>query len=235
MPNRKKKPNYDPNTVMKELVDSVVLAYSECGTTASPPSLRQIADEFDLNPLKVRKLLITAGVYQSDIADDVMRLYHEKKTVAEIMVLTGLSKASVNSYLPYTKIPYKMEEISVTAERCRKFRERRAAVERMKQSEDTSVLWDTLLLFQSYSFYTAKGLKFTYTIKGGEMFVSRKDKSITRATINLAFQKALSLDGIVTGPKKLGVFGASYLHPVFIRIGVIKPSTDEQQRADTNS
>lgn len=235
MPNRQKKPNYDPNTVMKELVDSVVLAYSESVTTASPPSLRQIADEFDLNPLKVRKFLITAGVYQSDIADNVMRLCHEKKSAAEIMVLTGLSKASVNSYLPYTKIPYKMEEISVTAERCRKFRKRRAAVERMKQSEDTSVLWDTLLLFQSYPFYTAKSLKFTYIIKGGEMFVSRKDKSITRATINLAFQKALLLDGIVTGPKKLGVFGASYLYPVFIRIGVIKPSADEQQRADTNS
>ncbi|MCD7750506.1 MAG: hypothetical protein LUI10_01985 [Lachnospiraceae bacterium] len=235
MPNRRKKPNYNPVTIMKELLDSVVLAYSDNSGLAEHSSLRQLADEFDLNPLKVRKLLITAGVYQSDIADDVIRLYREKKTVAEIMALTGLSKASVNSYLPYTKIPYKMEEISVTAERCRKFRERRSAVERMKQSEDTSVLWDTLLLFQSYPFYTAKGLKFTYTIKGREMFVSRKDKSITRATINLAFQKALLLDGIVTGPKKLGVFGASYLYPVFIRIGVIKPSADEQQRANTDS
>ncbi|MCD7750725.1 MAG: hypothetical protein LUI10_03135 [Lachnospiraceae bacterium] len=92
----------------------------------------------------------------------------------------------------------------------------------MEQSEDISVLWDTLLLFQDYPFYTAKGLKFTYTIRGGEMFVSRKDKSITRATVELAFRKALSLDGIVTGPKKLGVFGASYLYPVFIRIGVIR-------------
>ena len=25
-----------------------------------------------------------------------------------------------------------------------------------------------------------------------------------------------------TGPKKLGVFGASYLYPVFVRLGVIK-------------
>ncbi|MCD8249316.1 MAG: hypothetical protein LUC60_05635 [Lachnospiraceae bacterium] len=235
MPNKPKKPNYDPIAIMKELIDSIVLVYSDSVSTASPPSLRQIADEFDLNPLKVRKLLITAGVYQSDIADYVMRLYHEKKRVAEIMTLTGLSKASVNSYLPYTKIPYKMEEISVTAERCRKFRERRTAVERMKQSVDNSVLWDTLLLFQSYPFYTTKGLKFTYTIKGGEMFVSRKDKSITRATVDLAFQKALSLEGIISGPKKLGGVGASYLYPVFIRIGVIKPSADEQKRADTDS
>lgn len=235
MSNKKKNPNYDPDTIMKDLVDSVVLAYSDNSDSAAHPSLHQVADDFDLNPLKVRKLLITAGVYHSDIADGVMKLYLEKKTLAEIMALTGLSKASVNSYLPYTKIPYKMEEISVTAERCRKFRERRAAVEHLKQSEDSSVLWNTLLLFQSYPFYTAKGLKFTYTIKDGEMYVGRKDKSITKATIDLAFQKALSLDGIVTDSKMLGVFGASYLYPVFIMIGVIKFSVDEQQRADNEN
>ena len=27
---------------------------------------------------------------------------------------------------------------------------------------------------------------------------------------------------VVTGPKKLGVFGASYIYPVFIEIGVIR-------------
>ena len=28
--------------------------------------------------------------------------------------------------------------------------------------------------------------------------------------------------GSVTGPKQLGTFGASYLYPVFVRIGVIR-------------
>lgn len=32
-------------------------------------SLRVIADELGLNSIKVRKLLITAGVYASDVAD----------------------------------------------------------------------------------------------------------------------------------------------------------------------
>ena len=53
------------------------------------------------------------------------------------------------------------------------------------------------------------------------MFVNRKEKSITRATVNLAFEKGLELKSVVTGPKKLGVFGASYLYPVFVRLGVI--------------
>lgn len=84
------------------------------------------------------------------------------------------------------------------------------------------ILWETLVLFQNEPYYTAKGLEFTYLIKGNEMFVTRKDKSITKATVVMSFKKALELEGYVKGPKKLGTFGASYLYPVFQRIGVIK-------------
>ena len=52
------------------------------------------------------------------------------------------------------------------------------------------------------------------------MFVSRKEKSVTRASILVAYKKAQEL-GRVTGPKQLGVFGASYLYPVFLRLGII--------------
>ncbi|MEI3350185.1 MAG: hypothetical protein V8R18_03505 [Clostridium sp.] len=58
------------------------------------------------------------------------------------------------------------------------------------------------------------------TIRGNEMFVSRKEKSVTRASILVAYKKAQEL-GCVTGPKQLGVFGASYLYPVFLRLGII--------------
>ena len=85
-------------------------------------------------------------------------------------------------------------------------------------------LWETLILFEGYPFVTAKGLRYYYTIKGNEVFFTRKEKSVTRATVNIAFQTALNLqeDGIqITGPKMLGCFGASYLYPIFKRIGVI--------------
>lgn len=84
-----------------------------------------------------------------------------------------------------------------------------------------NLLWDTLVLFQGYPFHTAKKLEFTYSLKGHEMFVSRKEKSLTRASIMLAFRKALELKRMVSGPKKLGTFGASYLYPIFLRLGVI--------------
>ena len=46
----------------------------------SEMSLQAIGDELGLNPIKVRKLLITAGVYESDVAEkvqDTFEEYHE--------------------------------------------------------------------------------------------------------------------------------------------------------------
>ena len=86
-------------------------------------------------------------------------------------------------------------------------------------------LWDTLLLFQQFPFHTFRHLVFQYRIRGNEIFVDRKEKSITRATLDLALEKALILQqngGKITGPKKIGCFGASYLYPIFIELGVIE-------------
>lgn len=92
-----------------------------------------------------------------------------------------------------------------------------------KYSEEQ--LWEALERYQGTDFYTAKGLQYQYTVKGGEMFVSRREKTITKATVILAAKKAaaLQMEGkSVDGPKKLGVYGASYIWPVFRKIGVIK-------------
>lgn len=85
-------------------------------------------------------------------------------------------------------------------------------------------LWEALSLLQGRTFYTRKGLPFTYQIKGYEMFISRKEKSLTKATVLLAFHHAVQLQKngcIINGPKKLGTFGASYLYPIFIELGII--------------
>jgi hypothetical protein len=181
--------------------------------------------------LKVRKLLITAGVYSSDISEEVNRLKAEKKTVQEIMEITGLGRSSVYSYLPYSRTAYNVEELSLDAERCRKYRERKLAVTKLKQLTDQSAadasqqLWHTVVLFENYTFYTAKGLKFRYTVKGQEIFVNRKKKSITRSSVDMAYEKLQDMRVVgesVSGPKKLGTFGASYLFPVFQRFGLIE-------------
>ena len=239
----KKKPDYNPETVTEELLEAVVNAYEGLDEHGKHPSLQAIVDELDcgLNPLKVRKLLITAGemsrtgeiskaretkhrkIYKSATADGVLRLWMAGKTVEEIMSTLGLSRASINSYLPHTKIIYKMKESSVSADRMKLYRERKKAAAELAVEPTAENLWRAIVAFQGYPFKTSKGLKFSYMVKGGEMLVDRKEKSITRATVELAYQKALELGGIVESSKKLGVFGASYLYPVFVRLGVIHP------------
>lgn len=44
-------------------------------------------------------------------------------------------------------------------------------------------IWQLLQQHQGEIFHTAKGLPFTYSIRGGELFVNRRRKSITVSTV----------------------------------------------------
>ena len=233
----KKKPNYNPDQVMQEFMAAVADAFGSYDDREDKifSGLNAVAAEFSITALKARKLLITAGVYSTALSRQVTELHIGGAEISQIMKTTDLSRASVHSYLPYTKIPYKMAELSANAERIRLYRERKKKCEEFSSNlstlagqskqEQEDALWKLLLYLQGCVFLTAKGLKFTYKIKGGEMFVNRKSKSITQATVFMAFQKAMELGGDVAGPKKLGTFGASYLYPIFVRMGVIRGDT----------
>ena len=82
--------------------------------------------------------------------------------------------------------------------------------------------WNLLLIHQNQPFHTAKNLPFTYTIRGGEMFVDRRSKSITKATILQAYRRILEdQEQLIRGPKKLNCFGAPYVWAVFLELGVV--------------
>ena len=111
----------------------------------------------------------------------------------------------------------------------------------------SAALWRCVIVFEGYPFSTSgrgsrSGVEFTYQVsrKGGsggkhytgdsvpgygnELWVvmdgEKKEKSISRSSVELGFRKYLEVlekEGTVTGPKKLGVFGASYLLPLFQR------------------
>ena len=55
-----RKSNHDAQELLRRQMQQAVLLY---GSGNSHPSLQKIADKLALNPIKVRKLLITAGVY----------------------------------------------------------------------------------------------------------------------------------------------------------------------------
>ena len=111
--------------------------------------------------------------------------------------------------------------ISIKAERQKQYRVRKRNNDRT-DAEKEEKLWQELIYLQGCLFTTSKGLDFTYKIHGGEMFVDRKEKSITRATVMKTYGKVVELEGEVKGPKVLGTFGASYLYPIFVKMGLIK-------------
>lgn len=232
----RKKPDYDSARLEKQLMDAVTDAFlNPSGDSADENGhmeLKQLAEEFSMTPLKIRKLLITTGAYQTPISKKVNALYAEGKSVQQIQELTNLSRASVQSYLPYSKAVYKMEERTLLAERLQKYRIRKSAAEKIagaiKNNEEEStlkkLLWEALIAFEGYPFRTAKGLRFHYSVKGNELLFSRKEKEVTRATVNIALENTMRLQKegtAIADPKMLRCFGASYLYPIFIRIGVI--------------
>lgn len=107
------KPNYDAAAILQEQIQAAVVLYEE------DKSLQTIADTLSLNPIKVRKLLITASVYESEIADVVNASFEEKQGMSykealeAVAAELNLSKASVTSYLPYKKGVYFREDFVI--------------------------------------------------------------------------------------------------------------------------
>ena len=218
------KKNYDPEVVMNTLLQTVEEVYKEKG------KIRPTAAELDLAEHKVKKLLITSGALVYPQTEEIEGMMRAGKSIEDVMELTGLSRASINFYLPYSKVPYKESEISANADRCELYRKRKEAVDGIV---DCDSLWNAILLFQSYPFKTATGLPFHYTIKTGrngeytkELWIDRRgeSKSLTMSTVERAFEKAAELKGaVVNRPKALGdLRGISYIYPIFYRFGLIE-------------
>ena len=234
------KPDYNPSVILQNQMNAAVALYG----TDDLPSLQMIADELDLNPIKVRKLLITAGVYKSDAADQVQRAFNKHRisglshteAIAATMKELHLSKASVTSYLPYEKGVYFPAEtdsnnLSVGAERIRRMRKREKIIERVKTEQTEEALWAAVIEFQGYKFRTYSGLAFSYSLKKGrggsytkELFIDRREnsKSLAWSSVLLAFHNIPSISSVVDRPKTLGdIRGVTYIYAMFYRFGLI--------------
>lgn len=238
----KNNPDFDPAKLEAEVLRAVVDLF----IAPSNPNhdISFIADELQISDLKARKLLITAGeryghtYYTSPLAAQIQALRGVGKTIKEIEEIMHLSHASVVGYIPISRTIYSMRELSADAIRVQRCRQRQKLcatylqeIEMMNRQEEEDYLWNVLVQLSGCIFRTAgranrSGLKFTYSIPlgkdgnpTGEMKVNRKEKSITRASVMLAYWKVKGQ--VVPGPKSMGgVFGASYLYPIFLRLGV---------------
>ena len=228
---KKLKPEYDAGENLKEQMESAVALYEEdC-------SLRSIADALTLNPIKVRKLLITAGVYESDVAEKVQDTFEEyretqnyKKAILSTANILNLSKASVTSYLPYKKGVYfpstaSKEKISVGAERQRRYR----AMKRWRSDSTEENIWRVVVAYAGMKFKTYSGLPFSYEIKKGrngeytkELWIDRREKSKSLAWSSIILALKNIKGEVVDRPKALGnIRGVTYIYGMFYRFGLI--------------
>ena len=118
-------------------------------------------------------------------------------------------------------------------------------------------LWECICAFQDYPFMTTGrggkgGVKFRYQVSvpggtggrhyegpsvggyGNELWISttegEKKKSISRSTVDRALENTLKMNGMVKGPKALGLPGAgSYLYPIFVRFGLITWASNSEE------
>ena len=188
---------------------------------------------------KGRKLLITAGVYGSEVAEKVQDTFegyretqNDKEAILSTANILDLSKASVTSYLPYQKGVYfpgtaSKEKISVGAERLRRYR----AVRKLRSEPTEEHLWEGVLLYSGVRFKTYSGLPFTYEIRKGrngqytkELWIDRREnsKSLAWSSVLLALRNIKRVGEVVERPKALGdIRGVTYIYGMFYRFGLI--------------
>ena len=247
---RPKKKEHDADSILMTTVEQAVSLYKD-GLSLARIAEEMKTDENKMNPLKVRKLLITGMVrglceYKSHMAEAVLDLYEDDYSIEDIMEELQLSRASVYSYIPYKRVLYAPEgspDASVTADRIRLYRQRKVAVAKLKEDASEDSLWIAVIAFQNYPFQTVSGLPFTYTLKTGrngsytkELLIDRREnsKSLSWSSVVLAFNCAIERKGkVIARPKELGdIRGISYIYPMLWRFGIIKVSEDVAARME---
>ena len=133
---RNKKKHTNPVESMHQLMEQVVSLFEEPyddrdGREDKLPSVRAVADEMDTTILRVRKLLITADFYSTEISRRVQELVEQGYSIEKIMEETELGRASVYSYLPYHGLAFNLDQTAVNADRLKLFRRRKNATEEL--------------------------------------------------------------------------------------------------------
>ena len=215
---RSKKKNANPQQSMDELLkratDLFAVPYDDRDGQRDDalPSLRSVAEQMDTTILRVRKLLITAEFYSTAVSRTVQQLIAGGNSIEDVMNQTGLKRASVYSYLPYAGLAFNLDQTTVNADRHRLFRKRIRAVEALQQHigmpDETDYLWNAVLVFENYPFYTfgrgkTAGVKFFYEVKkgkdgmsAGEIKINRKERQGKTIGVKFFYEVKKGKDGM---------------------------------------
>lgn len=107
---------YAQDNGLDDKPEDIIKAYNAEG------SIKKVAALFSISEQKVRKVLIDAGAYESDMSIQVNDLHEQGYSVENIAEKLRVSKSTVSAYLPYTKGVYLGENPSSNALKIRKCR-----------------------------------------------------------------------------------------------------------------
>ena len=142
-----KKPGYDSKVVQEELLGIVCSYFGRVyddfeeerhralrghrpsdkkwlEVMGEDPTINETAEEFDITPMKARKILITGGCFDTEIYRKIKKMRERNLTVEQIAEKLKKKPITVRSYLPYERVIYNLEERSVNADRLQRFKKR---------------------------------------------------------------------------------------------------------------
>ena len=151
-------------SVYQEIID----CYKETG------SIRDTVECVGVSKVKVQRVLITEGLWSSKSSVQIGQYYKAGIATDEIAKRLRMSVKNVQAYIPYSRGEYGALSTG-DSRRCKKYRERMAALNEFHQNRSEHVLGKVIDLFQGYPFHTDEGIRFTYIVRNGEMVISQKD------------------------------------------------------------
>lgn len=154
-----KKPGYDSKAVQGELVESVCSYFGRVyddfeedrhralrghrpgderwfETMGEDPTINETAEEFEITPMKVRKILITGRCYDTEMYREIMELKKSGLAVEQIAEKLKKKPVTVRSYLPYERVIYNLEERSVNADKLQRFKKRWGGYKKNEQKSE---------------------------------------------------------------------------------------------------
>ncbi len=127
---------------MKDLIQKTIMLYKKTGSLNRTPKLTGVSLQ------KVRRILMTNGLYENKHYNDIKSLHDQGLSTKDIAVQLNLSTKYVNAHMPYEKGLYKTERPTLNAIKIRECRARKRG-EDVPERKGKHLLWNDRLVIRN--------------------------------------------------------------------------------------